>query len=96
MTWEETRRAHRWTYTDYMVARGVPTSAYEGFSDRKYHGLLWSEQLYRRPWWKRVGYNVGKAAAMFLRYGPRTSRPRLSPPIPPITGAQIKAVMEKE
>ena len=30
-----------------------------GFIDRRLFGLLWSEQLYRAPWWNRLAWWLG-------------------------------------
>lgn len=34
-----------------------------GFEERRLYGLLWRENLYRRPWWRRALWLVGWACA---------------------------------
>lgn len=46
---------------------------FEGFLDRWNDGLLWCEQLYRRPFYKRALWRLGWIAAFALFARSRTN-----------------------
>ncbi len=65
----------RATYTGEPVApRWLPTCVFEGWHDRAALGLLLSEQLYRRPWWKQAGWRLGWCAAALCGHPSRLRR----------------------
>lgn len=64
----------RHTYHGALVPAWLPCCVAEGWIDRRTHGLLWPEQLYRSPLSKRVGWRIGWMAAFLTGAPPRTRR----------------------
>jgi len=53
-----------------------------GWQDRAVYGLLRQEQLYRRPWSRRVAWRLGWEFAHFMTKRPlRTERPHRRAPL---------------
>jgi hypothetical protein len=47
----------RYTYHGERVPKGIPVCVWEGFVDGA--TLSSRDQLYRHPWYKRLGWSVG-------------------------------------